>query len=464
MAIAFYYIDSSGTATGDAGRETTKRTGAFEANANNYVSVNDAILNATTSPVAGDCFLGASDSVSTPYTVSTNLVSPATGAATPALIISVDVANQENPLAGFSEGTSGSNFDLNFNGIWSTWGFDTGTFDALGSSSANSNITMQNATMTFNGSGDRLLLGADGVSFHLIDMILDFVVTTSNTTGVQLNNCPTLRMDGGSVISSTTGSIDHFISAGGANGGFVAYIRGVDLSIVDQFLVGNVGASIADDNLFIFFDGCQLNAAAGIMEERPIYQDQEVLAIHCSTTSGSAEHQFYYENYRGIVEDNTTVTRAASIAFPDSGQKISLKVTPDALCDRLTPFKFKIPEAFVALSNASTDTLQFFVTSGTQMTDALIWAEIHYPDGTNKNVYNAASGALKISGSYTIDPFGTGNVLTTDSSWTSGLTFEQTFKATSSGDVGSDSAPMIFIYVATTAVLHIDVVFDAVAS
>lgn len=461
--MAFYYVDANGTAAGDAGRETVKRTGVFEANANNYVSIL-AALGATTPPAAGDSFLCANDSAGTPYAANTTLSGP-TGDTAPLEIISVDEQNQENALAGFKEGFSTAS-DLLWQGSWVGWGYSPDPIgDEIRFTASNSNLLIQNGTINLTSDGALLQLNNDGCTLRLIDYILNFAITTNSLTGISLGAGCTVEMFGGSITSTTTGSMQFLIGGLGTGGGFAATFKGVDLSIVTTALLGNVGAATGDDRISMIVEGCQLNGSlTNFVEEAFVSPNQEITVTHSSSSSTASEHQFFHRNYRGDVEDNIARTRVLSVAFPDSDQKISLLVSPDTLCTRLSPFVFEIPVAFVNLSGASTDTLQFFITSDTSLTDADIWAEVHYADGTNKNVYNAASGALQLSGSYTIDPLGTGTTLTTDASWTNPLTFQQTFKVTTSGDPGINSAPIVRIYVATTAILHIDPVFIAVAT
>ncbi len=464
--MAFYYIDIDGTATDDAGRETVKRTGVFEANLNNFPSVEAAFATTGVSPVAGDFFLGAHDSNGTPYSANATFSGPTNG--DPLFIVSVDSQNQENALAGFSEGFSAINLSLTILGNVTTWGSSFAVRNDI-SPGSNAHFIVFNGLLSLDDAGDRVNMILDGACIELVDSILDFITPAGNsTTGIFMRANGNFSMTGGSVISSVTGTNANLCTGDAFNAGFTMSFDGVDLTSVITNLVANTGSSAATDNFKCVFKGCKLSATVAFFEEPITNFGGSILVLNSSDNATAAEHQFFYKDYRGTVEDNTTNLRLASIAFPDSGQKISLKIDTDSECSRLSPFIFDIPRAFVALSAAASDTLQFFITSnGTALTDADIWAEVHYPDGTTKNLWVGASGALQLTGSYTIDPLGTGTTLPTDASWDSSLTNEQTFKVDTSGVQGADSVPIVRIYVAVSTganSIFLDPVFDAVAS
>ncbi len=466
--MSFFYVKSGGTASGDAGRETVARTGSYATMGASayYPSVDDALSTPTTPPVAGDIIF-ISDQTAHNYTATATLPGPS-GTGNPLLVVSCDDTAVETPKAGASE-TTDVGFDIDFSGAWSTWGYTIEPGDDLAINAANTNLLMQNGSVLFEGASDKVFTNGDGITLQFVDMIIDFNTNGSQTGFDLVGGGSKCDLVGGKVIASVGTTIDRLITGSIADSGGGSFsAKGTDLSAVGgaagRFILAAAGGSATDDAIEVLIDGCKMNATITDVEENFLYPNQNYTRTRSSDSSGAAEHQFYHKNYRGEVEDNTTTFRAASIAFPDSGSKISLKITPDSLCDRLSPFIFEIPVGFAALSNVASDTLQFFITSGTQLTDADIWAEVHYPDGTTKELYIGASSALQISPSYAIDPLGTGNVLPTDASWTSGLTFQQTLKVDTSGTPGADSAPIVRIYVATTAIVHIDPVFDAVAS
>jgi hypothetical protein len=118
---AYYYVKTGGTATGDAGRATSQRTGSFATmGASAYYDTEAEAYAATTAPVAGD-FLMFSDA----YNDSTNSAktfSNTIGDQTPINIISVSDANADQYSSG-ATADSGTNFDILLNGHGSYTGF-----------------------------------------------------------------------------------------------------------------------------------------------------------------------------------------------------------------------------------------------------------------------------------------------------------------------------------------------------
>lgn len=460
--MAFYYIHKDGTATDDAGRETVMRTGVFEANANNFPTVVAARATSGVSPVAGDFFLGSNTSQDNVYPITVTFTGPtgSAGMGNPFRIVSVDNDNQENALVGFREGFSTTNTDMRPNGHWITWGYTIGPigddFFFLG---ANASWTMYNSTIQFdNASSNFQLGGSDGCVLSFIDTTLNWIV--SNTPFI-LENGIHLRMTGGAI----TGIVGNLINASSDDGGFNAHFKDVDMSILTGFLLAGTGGQVNDDGFILLIEGCKLPVSfSGFVSEEFFQPHQEMWVINSGPTGTEIDFQYFYRNYRGDVENETTIVRSVSPTFPGSGQRISLKCTPKSTASRLSPFIFEVPAAFVTLSSASTNKLEFFVTSDTQLTDADIWAEVHYSRQANKSEYNAISSAVQLTGSYTIDPFATGTVLTTDNSWTSGLTFQQKFEIDTSGNQGADSVPYVRMYIATTALLFLDSIFYPVAA
>ena len=87
--MAFYYVKNGGSATGDGGRATTKRTGTWNASASTYYSILEDALNATTAPTAGDLILWSEQSFTAPTSDSNPVVPDGVS------IITVDDANQD---------------------------------------------------------------------------------------------------------------------------------------------------------------------------------------------------------------------------------------------------------------------------------------------------------------------------------------------------------------------------------
>lgn len=465
MTTYYAYVKLGGTATGDIGRETVMRTGAFEADANNYNSIAEAIT-AMTVFADGDIviFLGAHDSNGTPYSANTAILG-ATDQSSPWAIISVNEQEQDEYLPGFSEGSSAGNRDISWRGTWRTLGFSCHPTDNFELGQGNIHLTMCNGTVSFEGSGDQFFLIGQGSTAELTDCIIDFPVTNVST-GFFTRGGTYLYLNGCTIASSTTGSLPNLSIGGGTSGGTNVSVQRSDLTVVTEFLAADLGNDTETDPGWILVDSCILYADVDFWEEPILSKGVYIRVTQSSSDSATAEYQYYYEDYRGVLEDNAATYRNESIAFPDSGNKISLLVTPSSLCSRLSPFVFEIPAYYIELSNTATDTLEFFLTCDSVLTDGDVWVEVSYPKAANKQESNFVSSCVQIAGSYTVDPLAAGTALTTDatSTWTAGLTNKYSIKVDTSGAIGADCVPRVRFFCATVEELYIDCIFDAVAS
>ena len=139
--MAFYYVKTGGTATGDAGRYASKQTGSFAGlGAANYYATITAALAATTAPVAGDyivCshlydFDNGSGQIGNTFP---------TGAGVTCM--SVDDTAIDSYLAGAKEQTNGIILNI---GTVKYVGFIHDTGNAI-SVSSNSHTTYENCTL-----------------------------------------------------------------------------------------------------------------------------------------------------------------------------------------------------------------------------------------------------------------------------------------------------------------------------
>ena len=467
MTLYYAYCHKDGVATGNAGRETVLRTGAFEANENNYADVDTAIAQMTGIGASDTVkFLGASDSDTLSYSTSVLLLG-ASGDNPRWEIISVDVTAQDEYLEGYGEGTINAGDDIYFSGLWATFSDNLTTQDNIGmnfSVASNSHLSSYGGKWTFTGTGDQVDLAQDGCSITIVDKILDFVVTNA-TSGISIGNASKFEMIGGSVISSSTGTIPNLIVGSAGSGGLVSRITGTDLKSVTTNLAANVGGAIGDDLIDIKFSKCPLRAGVSMLEEPFIYPNHKMLVSECSSVSATVEHQFFYTTYAGDVEDNKDIYRNESDVWPVSGNRVSLKIITSARASRATPFAFQIPTDWIELSDATKDILRFYLHSANTLNNAQFWIEAHYPKTANPNEFIGQSSALQIGTSYTIDPLGTGATLTIDSTstYTGGLANKYQVDIDTAG-AGADGVPEIWVYVAVPSeTIYLDSIFDGLA-
>jgi len=438
--MAIYYVKSGGTATGDAGRETTARTGAFESAANNYDSFEDVMSVPTTAMVGLD-EIRCSDLHNKEYGASTTINFPSVADAVN--IYSVDDANQDQFKAGANDGLHDL---IIWQGSAYCRGVGVSTDSSFTVSSSGSAVYMEDGVIVLETSSDFIRLGSDGCTLTCVNMIFDF-----QSTGQRL------RAIGGSTAIIIGGevsgpSVTDVWAGDFSSGGAEVVMIGVDLSAATDFILGQVGSSpVSADAINFRITGCQVNASlTGFVEEVFSSPNHYFLATNCAATSAAAEFQFFQRTWAGDVEDqdDTGIHRDESTAFP-SGEKVSMKVTTVAACTPQRDLVFDLPARFAELSTASTDTIRIFfaVVNTTTLTDQDVWAELIYPDGTNKHIYNYLSNR-------NTDPFAAGTTHTDDSgssTWKDGVSDltghnEYRMDLDTSGDVGADSVPIIRIH------------------
>jgi hypothetical protein len=263
------------------------------------------------------------------------------------------------------------------------------------------------------------------------------------------------------------------LSSGNFGGGGGTYeMYGVDLSDVVNTLFANTGSNFgSDDKITVRMDLCQLSSA---VDTGALYFNEtfakplnDILITRCSSVSASAEHRYYREDFGGAISDDTTFYRDGSTAYDDSAQKVSVKITANTDNSRFAPLAFDFPTIDAALSSASTDTLRIYILSADTLTDADIWAEALYPDGTTKNIGNIATSQSNVlTGSFAPDPLATGTALTTNTEAWTGRTTENRYQIDidTSGDVGADCVPTIRLYFAkASSTIYLDTTVDVVA-
>ena len=141
---------------------------------------------------------------------------------------------------------------------------------------------------------------------------------------------------------------------------------------------------------------------------------------------------------------------------------LSFKITTNANTTIETPFYFDLPTQWSELSAATTDNIRIHLACADILTDADVWVEVLYSDGTTKVQYNRAVSVAQ-------DPMRTGTTLTTDSTstWSSGsVTNKYQIDVDTSGDVGSDCAPIVRVYINSdpaSSTIYFDSEYELVA-
>ncbi len=447
MALYFYVKQGLGSRTTGGG--LTKQTGSMATlgAASIYATIEAAYADGSAPPVAGD-FILVSDAHS--YTKGSAIDYGISGSF-PAIVMSVSDTAIDQYSAGAKELAGGSTQDITTTGVSVFIGVDLEPTDDILVASSNARWQIENCTITLPDSGDKISPASDGGAIELLNV--DIVHTAGSTSAtVAVTNGAHFSMRGGSITSGASTPND--LLTGTSNGGMVAYIEGVDISTMTGYLLGAVGAAAGDDGIDVRIHGCKRSADAGIVEEVFISPGHRILVTNSAKTSAAAEYQFFQRTWMGDVEDEVTIRRADTTAFP-SGTDVSMKATTVAACTIGTPLMFDLPTRYALLSAASTDNIRiyFAVATGTTLTNTNCWAEVIYPDGTSEHQYNSATNRAS-------DIFAAGTTHTDDSGasdWRDGAGAlsahnEYRMDIDTSGDVGADGVPVIRIYLAVPSV------------
>ncbi len=460
--MAYFYIrdhaDGTGTATGDGGRYATQQIDdwdtTFPATTQYYGSFVDAFL-ATTPPVSGDiiCF---SDIHLHTYVVSVSIAGATTGGAG-IILISVDDSSMAAYKKGASEIVSLSNNDLLLGGAWTMYGV---SFQANDDVSLYSSVYAYDCVYTVPGASDRIFIAGNDSSGEYVNCTFNL---DHNIAGLTAHGDSSAAVFYGGAVATISAGLDLLI----ATPPRYMLMEGVDLTGVTGHLV-SIGGNINARQHTVRFHKCELNAGLiGFNSSTVINRKCDILVTNSSSDSAAAEYQYYQQNYAGEAEDqdDAGIHRDESTAYP-SGTKASIKAVTSSVCGLAEWFGMDFPARFAALSSASTDTIRiyFAVINTVTLTNTNCWAELIYPDGTNKQHYNCLPNRAA-------DLFGAGVEHTTDSgsTWLDGVTplagyNEYYMDLDTSVDPGADSVPVIRIYLTEPSVtVYFDTTVDVVA-
>ena len=442
--MAYYYVKNGGTAVGDAGRYASQQAGSFATlGAAGYYNDIVAAIAATTSPVAND-FINVSDL----HSFSSGSAITYTGqSVTPFFIVSVDdsdVAAGRTSMNTPLEHAQGGSADISVGNCFIS-GVSLLSNDNI---IFNGSSSLYDCSMTVNGSSDVCCqISGDGSSLALINTVMNG--DNTNSIPIIINGGASISMVGGAVRTLSVG-LNVLTSGGFASGGGFIDMRGVDLSGVTGVLVSDVGNNqSSDDVIQVRFDMCKLAAGVSFTNEIFKSSNQRLLATRCSDNSASAEYQYHLHTFGGDVDDDSVVFRNEDQPFTESNQKISYKIVTNSDVSLGSPLWLDFPVLrYSKLSTAAADTLRFYITSNTVLTNKDIYIEATYPDETNKQTPNFISSAPVTVGG-TLDLMSAGTTLTTDtsSSWTGALSNLYQIDVDTSGDAGSDCQPIVKVYV-----------------
>lgn len=429
--MAFYYVKTGGTATGDAGRYATKQTGSFAGlGAANYYDNIDAAIAATTPVAEGDTI------------VCSNLYAFVTGSfilrtlpsGAGVTIISVDDTDIETYLSGASEQV-GSNAGIETEGNVRYIGF-THTTPATIEASGNSNVIYIDSVAELTTSGDAVAAINDGARIEMIDSEIN-CGSTSNGIRASAGGTVSLRS-----VTITGSTITNLILQSYTIGGGVVRLEGCDLTNVTGTLNGDGGDQAFDDLVDVKIDMCKI--ANGVNRSVALSNyNQNVYVTRCSDSSTGHDYNYGYTGFSGDLDQDTATYRNEDPSTAESNVKLSYKIVTNTNCSKATPLVIKFPNpSYFELSGTAQDTLSLFITSNDTLTNDDFYVDVIYPDGTNKETPN------KISSENTAY-FTDGAALTTDatSTWTGGLANNYKVDLDTSGNPGADAEPIVTVTV-----------------
>ena len=459
--MAFFYI-KNGFGTRVIGGGLTKQSGSFDAlgAANVYATIAAAIADGAT---AGDMGLAShlhdfdSGGTSIVYT------GPTTGFLA---LASVDDANCDQFKDGAIERTtSGTQTDIDVSGLVAAWGIMFEFIDDFRLINPGTQFRGYNCMLGPVNAVDGIRSLQDGQSIELHDCEVE--AGNGNAQLFISEYACVFKMFGGRYHRNGLG-INHLSSGNFGSAGGTIEMYGVDLSDVQDVLFETVGSNFtSDDQMVIKMDLCQLHP---LVDAGNLFFDEdfakplnEILITRCSSSSATAEHRYYRKDFGGEITDNTSFYRDASDGFLDSGQQVSIRVDTNANSTIFSPLAFDFPTTAAELSSAASDKLRIYLLSADALTDADIWAEAIYPDGTSKNVGTVASSSSNtIAGSFVVNPLSAGTALAPSTEAWTGHTTENRYQIDidTSASPGADCVPLIRLYVAkpsTTIYLDTDV-------
>lgn len=441
--MAYFYVKSGGTAAAatDAGRYASQQSGSFASlgAANYYGKLADAFAAAT--PPAGGDFVCISDSHSYSSTTAVSL-SISGSSLSPCTITTVSDSNcnvaaiasaaQESVTGGTSDILlTGNSVNYFLYGLWLKSDDDIN----IANTSGQCNLAV-NCTFQMTAANDSFFAGGDGTACKLIDC-------TVMADVVYHYNGAIVNYVGGSVVDGAGGTLTALNNAPFFGGGTVSSYEGTDCTQCLS-LIGTSNTGTNNDTFRMKLSRCKLYSSVAFVEAGDTLERGDLLEVYQSGSDSSAEYQFYYRDGECIAEEDTAFYRNSSYAFPISGQKISIKVSTNAHVGPLMPFVIPLPLTYMDLTNSGSDALKFHILSSSSLTDADVFIELVYPDGTNKHIPNNAYSVATA-----LAPFRTGTTLTTNTeSWT-GRTTENRYEITVStaSDPGAKSVPKARLFV-----------------
>lgn len=413
--MSFYYVKSGGTATGDAGRAATARTGSFAAMGVSayYDSIYDIFTGAvpTTAPVSGD-----SAYVSSAHNKA-HVVDVTLGLSDNVEVVSVDDSNADTYLFGATEGTTAINLSV-----------------LIAKTSVGERIIARGIKFIYGEFCKHLNEDEQVGFFYDCEFSQEFAdnnyIYASNFDGVfckfvrctfnfahvdmyfQVRVGNILEFD---EMNLTGTALKVLFKSNGGCGSHVT-VNDSDLSSVTQNISDIAIASNRDASIF------KLNRVligSGIPINNSTFLQKGTKTIASSIGFGAATDTYHYfenESYVGVASEDTAIYRTLGATY-DGTNNFSADLTTNANADFNIPLEFGLGSFYIDTADYTTNItfkVHFAVDGSTvALNSDEFWITVEHADG--------ADNAQGVVVSTQADPLATGTAPTTETSLWTGL-------------------------------------------
>lgn len=285
------------------------------------------------------------------------------------------------------------------------------------------NLSVSASTLTIGGNSTVTELTMDTCTFTLgataTSITMGVVINLNNNNKyLELRNC-------NYVFGATSQSL---IYAGAVNiiGGTFAgtgsipttaiLYRGVGQYTIRDLDISSVTGSLVTAQqypLMLIFENCKINASVSVLAGTFVGIGGGAVKLH-NTDSAATNYRYYYTNYSGIAQSETTVVRTGGCS--NGVTPLSWKIVTTANTTFVSPFATEEMGLFIRSGTGISRNATLYLTSNSTLNNNDIWVQIEY--------LGNASNPLGSLGSSRMAWFGTAAALTTDSgsTWAGGIT------------------------------------------
>jgi len=380
--MAYYYVKSGGTATGDAGRATTQRTGTFAAmGASAYYDSIDDATGATTAPTAGDSIL-CSSSHDKDWTSSKSFSIPGS-----VKTISVDDSNADTYTVGGRESTSNGTLTVNTTagGVISVYGMtfeseDNLLFGVTGGGVILTGCTIGAGTLGAANSSDTIRPVNDGVHLELISCIIKGSNHASSTlfgltTGFHVD------VKGGSIFNNTNGP--KFLCAAKGNASGEIKFNGVDLTNMQSMVLIDTISSTVDDNCNVRLYNCKFPSTWTLGESLNT-KGEHVTVQNCDDSNDRSISAYMEIGGQYLSNGSVYADNASTV----EGQSLSLEVQTTSSASNGTPLRVLVGSVRDDFSTSKTVSLEVVhdaqgAGTGNRFNNDELWIEVYRPNSAD---------------------------------------------------------------------------------